>query len=95
MPLVVDRDVFPVDVGNLEPELADDPAILSDREEQGGIPRVVMNPIDARIPAALDDARRLRNRCGSNRPSGSSGGINPKANQATITLANTFDIGCG
>ena len=61
MPLVVDRDVFPVDVGDLEPELADDLTIPSDREEQGGVPRVVMNPIDARITAALDDARRLRN----------------------------------
>src|SRR5262249_38021673 len=41
---------------------ADNPAVAPDREEQGGIPRVVVHPEDARVPTALDDPRRLRDR---------------------------------
>ena len=48
MPLVVDGDVFPVDVGNRQAELADDAAVAADREEQGGVARVVVDPEDTR-----------------------------------------------
>ena len=61
MPLVVDGDVFPVDVGDGQAELADDAAVAADREEQGGVARVVVDPEDTRVPPALDDARRLGN----------------------------------
>ena len=44
MPLVIDGDVFPVDVGNFQAELTDDPAVAANREEQGGIARVVVYP---------------------------------------------------
>ena len=48
--------------GTGQSELADDPAVAADREEQGGIARVVVDPEDTGVPPALDNARRLGNR---------------------------------
>ena len=92
MSVVVDRDVFPVDVGDLEAELAHDATIASDREDQRGIPGVVVYPVDARVTPALDDARRFRNRAPSSRPKGSRGGGQPKVTHRSTQLGSKVDM---
>ena len=95
MPPVVDRDVFPVEVRDRQPEPADDPAVAPDREEQGGVPRVVVDPEDPRVAPALDDPGRLRDGTGvepAQRLERGRVGILASAAPWAIRLANRIQI---
>ena len=59
---VVDRDVFPIDVGHRDGVLADELPLASHGEEGGGIARVIVGPENPRKPSALDDPRGFSDR---------------------------------
>ena len=86
MPLVVDGDVFPVDVGDRQAELADDAAVAADREEQGGLPESLWTQ---KIPGyrrllTMPDASGMS--FSSSRPTVSRGDGSPEMNPRTSKL---------